>query len=457
MKVSRKKILFAVSIALFISLTYFLFNLNHLSRFVDSDIFAYTSNVEGGRAENLFNPHHILFDYSGYVFYQLTRDIDNLGASVLYNQRLKVLIVGSLGLAIIFLFLFFLSGRILLSLFISLLIVFSRGYISYTTLNDTPLIHTVLCLILFFLLNYYSKTRFKKSYAVFLGIFHALVVFFHQANVIFFPVSIFFLLFSNREIEIKKRLLHCTLYSLTLIIIISAVYLYIGLFVIKTSLTGGQEITYFNIKGTGNFFRWLSFYANKGVWGAGLEGNSLNKIVFGFMGAFIQGNSAIPYRGHYFDFADFFSERYLPLNITLFVIILSIIGFIILFKKLYRKHGAIMGSLAIWFAGYFIFFAWWEPDYFEFWLLSASTVFIILFFVINYCLDVFKETFVRKKIINGLVFLFLGLYLLVITHFNYVYLVYPRSVQPVFGWLGIFKERSLQLNHDKMYRNLPIK
>ncbi len=451
-EITKKKKALAFIICLFIILTYFLFNFENLSMFIDSDIHAYTQNVEQGRLVNMFNPHHLLFDYSGFLFYKATENIGNLSADALFNQRIKSLLVASLGAGLIFLFLFFLSGRIFLSLIFTGFIVFARGYISYAGLNDTPLIHTVLCILLFFTLYYYNKVKYKFLFVILLAVFHSVTVFFHQANALFYPVIIFFILNCYKNVSLKKRLIHSIAYTFFLIFIVGGMYFYVGLFIIKTSLFGGENLAYFGIKGTGNFFNWLSFYAHQGVWGAGHEGQSLNKILYGISGAVVRGISFIRYKENYFDLTNFFQEKYAALNVMFVFMVSFTVLYILLIKKLYKKYGPVILALALWFVIYLTFFSWWEPEYFEFWLITVSTFFIMIFFVFDYLLDLVKEKFIIKISVNTIAYTLIFLCFIILAGHNYYYVVYPRSKNVKFGWIGKYKERIMKRNFRMMYK-----
>ncbi len=451
-KITKKKKGVAVIICVLIMLFYFLFNLKYLSMFIDRDIHAYTQNVEQGRLVNMFNPHHIMFDYFGFLFFKATQSTGNLAADALFNQRIKNLMFASLGTGLIFLFLFFMSGHIFLSLIFTGFITFARGYLSYAGLNDTPLIHTVLCVLLFFSLRYYDKVKRKTVFVILLAFFHSIVIFFHQANVLFFPVIIFYIFMSFRNVSLKQRFVHVFTYVSVLIFVVASVYLFVGLFIIKTSLFGGYNVTYFGIKGTGNFLTWLSFYAHQGVWGAGHHGNALNKIIFGLFGAIVQGVSKARFRENYFDFTDFFSEKYSPVNVLFMFVLFFFIMYLTLFKQLYKKYGVITGALLIWFVIYFVFFSWWEPEYFEFWLVTVSTLFIMIFFVFSYLLDIVKEKFLIKICANAVAFTLLILSLIILAGNNYYYVVYPRSKNVKFGWIGSYKDKIMKRNYRLMYK-----
>ena len=347
---------------------------------------------------------------------------------------------------------YLISKKIFLSLLFAGFIVFARGYLSYSSLNDTPMIHSVLCISLFFLLYYYRGAKHKKTLLVMLGLLHALTVLFHQVNLLFFPVSAFFILFVQDNLKIKTKILNLAVYTLTLMAVVVSLYLYVGLFIMKASLYGGHNITWFNIKGAGNFLNWLSFYVHKGVWGKGFEGNALGKVFSGFSNALCHSGKT----DYFFDFTNLLNPKNAALNVSFLFLILSLILFFAFFVKLYKKYGAIIGSLLIWGVIYFAFYSWWEPEYFEFWLVNVSILFIMGFFVFNYITDLVKNKFVLKIGTNFISYSLILAVFLILFSANLHNVLYKRSIKRSYGYIGHYKDKVLGYDDLRvMYKKPP--
>ena len=108
--------------------------------------------------------------------------------------QLRNLIISSMGLALLFFFLYKFSKKYLLSLIIVALIAFSCAYWIYSQINDTPIIHSIFIALLFFFVIYFPQAKNKYLYSIFLGAFHSITVFFHQTDILFFLVIAFVIL-----------------------------------------------------------------------------------------------------------------------------------------------------------------------------------------------------------------------------------------------------------------------
>ncbi len=434
----KYKFFFILIIAVLIFLFYFFFNLNYLTTFIDEkgDCITYDYYVRLGLPQFLYNPHHIWFDALGLKMLNFVKEKGYKDSSMIILQ-LRNLLISSIGLSLFFVLFYQFSKKILLSLLVTFLIAFTCGYWIYTQINDTPLIHSVLLMVLFLVLLLFENIKRKSLFAVFLGLLHSITIFFHQSDVIFGFVIVIYILFSKSEkkvdndkelnkmiiqkpkmtINLKSNIKYILFYTITSIIIVSSAYYYTGVVKIGLTLDINKAQDFNKIKNSTYFFNWLILYAKIDYWGKGYKkGNTFTKSIYGITTYFYQpttyNNKSVTY-----DLDDIGETRNILPNMLLILFIFPLIFFIFNFKRLLLFYNNKIISLIVFILIYTAFSGWWEPDYREFWVATLMSYWLFILFIYNYIID---KTHYFKMVVKLLIYnlMLVTILLLFITNFT---------------------------------------
>lgn len=437
-KLTKIEFTFAILLSLSIILFYFFFNLNYLTTWIDEkyDCTTYDYYVRLGIPQYLFNPHHIAFDWVGERMYNFLKERGYTGKSMIVLQ-LRNLIVSSIGLGILFFLLYKISKKILLSLLLIGMIGFSFAFWMYSQINDTPIIHSVLLVLLFMATIYYPQAKRKYIFSILLGIFHSIVIFFHQSDLIFIFVIFFVYMFSEYLLNMFKfnqsdfnfisnnpfnkyfsfsNLKYFITYFITFFIIVAMAYYFVGIVLIGLTLDKTKAKDFNKIKDASYFFNWLVLYTKIDYWGKGFEEkNLLEKILIGISTYFYQPQSFNGAKLN-FNWKNFFhSASILPNFIgTLFIIVFS--TSIIFLKKLFNKYNFIFIANIIFLIIYTIFSCWWEPDYREFWVATMFPFWLLTFFIFNFLID---SSSYFKPVTMSFIYAFMSIFIILLFYFNF--------------------------------------
>lgn len=452
-KFNKVELTFALIASILIFLFYFFFNFNYISNWIDEkgDAKTYDYYVRLGIPQFLFNPHHIAFDWIGKEFYNVLKNNGYTG-SVMTILQLRNLLISSIGLSLFFFLFYKISKKFLLSLFIVLLIAFSCAYWIYSQINDTPIIHSVLIALLFFAVIYFPQAKNKFLYSMFIGISHAICIFFHQSNLLFIFVIIFIIFFSDKILinfnnnenlfytRIKyynknnlnisnshslnlNKFLYFIIYFFTFFIIVTIVYYYVGIILIGLTLNPVEATTFNKIKDSTYFFNWLILYAKIDYWGKGYQANTFVMVVKGISSYFYQPQS-FNNQELVFDFQNFFSANSILPNLLASFIILILFIALIFFIFMYKKYKYVFIANIIFFITYIVFACWWEPDYREFWVAPMFSFWFLSFFVLNLIIDQLIHINPIPKI---LLYSYLFLISFLLFYFNFTGFLYPNA------------------------------
>jgi len=438
-KFNKFELTLAIILSVSIILFYFFFNLNYLTKWIDEkyDCTTYDYYVRLGLPQYLFNPHHIGFDWLGERMFDFLKKNGYTGSSMIVLQ-LRNLIVSSIGLGILFFLLYKISKKIYLSLLIIAMIAFSCAFWLYSQINDTPIIHSVLLVLLFMMTIYYPDAKRKYLFSILLGIFHSIVVFFHQSDLIFMVVIFFVYIFSDyllnkfktfyqRDIPFLKNnpfqnyfsfsnLKFFIVYFITFSIIVASAYYFVGIVLIGLTLDITKATDFNKIKGASYFFNWLVLYSKIDYWGKGFsDTNLLEKVLTGISTYFYQPQS---FNGDklQFNWNNFFHPSSILPNFIglLFMIVFSIT--FLFFKKLFDKYNFVFIANIIFLVIYTIFSCWWEPDYREFWVATMFPFWLLTFFIFNFIID-HGNNF--KPLLIFFIYGFLNIFVMLLFYFNF--------------------------------------
>lgn len=450
-KLNKFELTIAIITSIAILLFYIFFNFNYLSNWIDEkrDASTYDYYVRLGIPEFLFNPHHIGFDWLGEKLFDTAQKNGYEGSAMVILQ-LRNLLISAIGLSILFFLFFKISKKYLLSLLLIMMIGFSCAFWIYSQINDTPIIHSILLALLFFASIYFPQAKNKYLYALFLGSFHAIVIFFHQTNLIFFIVISFIILLANNfinkdqdnstdapiklannfEIKIQKisnfkihnlRYFFIYLISFTFIVVIG--YYYVGIVLIGLTLDPSQAQSFNQIKDSTYFFNWLILYSKIDHWGKGYESNILTNTVKGISTYFFQ-PQMIDGELLKVDIKNVFALHSILPNLLLLFFTGVLLSGVFFSRLLYKKFNYVYISTLLFVIIYTVFACWWEPDYREFWVAPMFSFWILSFLVLYMILDKFHYI---KPLSNFIVYSYLFLLAFLLFYFNFTGFLYPNA------------------------------
>jgi hypothetical protein len=400
-------VLIPVLCAAGLALAYTLFHLHYLQQFIDWDQFAYIGNIEnnlrGGYV--ICNPHHLHFEFTGRLFHDFIRTtFGRYGfTDIIFNLRLRSLVAAGLGLFFLFLFLKEATGRLTWALLGTLAAGFTHGYLSYADKIDTGIFPAAaFCLILWVFGRLCRARRGALFLALGAGLSLAVGVLMHQflgfaCVLVVLVLALPGFLFrpgdggapavildtppprSAIDARWKKRWPVFFIVCLTGIVLITAAYFYVG----KTyyNLSDGKKGTPARSHGMwrdATLQKWLFTYetANKETyhWGTGLSHFYPFYPWRGFTDAFLAQKKPVHYSRETkfaYHLADPADPTALTENILAVFTGLTLLGLVIFLPALWRRYGRIFVLLLGCLPVYLVFFTYWEPFYYEFWILPA--------------------------------------------------------------------------------------
>lgn len=320
------------------------------------------------RGHSLFHPHHLLYNAEGRWLYVALRALHPVDAIALLSAQNAVLTALSVGL--LCLLLHRITQRIGVSVWLCLLFASLRGVTAMATSVEVyPA--TTLC-ELGALCLFVRSPRLSGPTVLGMGILCALACLFHQTGIFFVLAMAYGLWNKQRDVRTLGLFLLCALGAC------GSAYLWVGLVVEQRPLLG--------------LWKWITAYAHSdeyrlGMWGHGLR---LQNLPTAFVGIF-QVITAPYYLEH-------LSTQFRPSLIEC-VLTLSLLASLGLFLWLLWR--AIRSSVAgkagpstppavrfdalglrplvrVWLIAHAGFTLWWEPGNFEFWLMLAPPVILIV-------------------------------------------------------------------------------
>ncbi|MBN2443764.1 MAG: hypothetical protein JXJ04_20550 [Spirochaetales bacterium] len=399
---------------IFLCILYFIFHFHFMPQYVDWDQALYGHNIIIGVTHNttpIFNPPHLHEEIGGIFFHRLMESV--LGKAgftdIIFNNRIRSLIFACIGIYFTFLFLKNITGKTIWGFSGGLLVSVCHGYMVFSTKVDTAIFPVTGIIVTLWLLN---RIEYAKKHVIIYSILAGIILFidimFHQylgiACVIFciaislppyfFPVKPLWKNFIKIRNEKKPEIdeIPRTRYSATGIIILiclvltGAAYFYTGVAVYKLPFDKPSPIAHNGPFKNIIFQKWIFLYGLFGGYGHGYKSWNPMKPFRGYTNAFL--SPTVEQKKRYdtltfqYNIRNFFKKESFIYNQ---VAIFSIIGlicpliFIVLMWKRYRRSFFfIMSSLII----FILFTTYWEPYYYEFWLIPC---FFICILAIMFC------------------------------------------------------------------------
>ncbi|MBN2738064.1 MAG: hypothetical protein JXR70_13855 [Spirochaetales bacterium] len=404
-------------------------------------------------------PHHLHFAWFGKYFHQFINDQKSelFWQDLIFTNRLRAILFSGIGVFFLFLLIFDISKKYFWSFCGSFLIIFSYGFFHYSAMVDTgiyPVVGTILTLWLFNKLM--STNNINLFTAIFSGVVLFMNIMFHQylavINVFFillffvrlpvFSLSFFksFIFYKKAKINGNKKFTFLNLFkSLKLCIVMLLVacsliilaYVYVGKSIYRLPFEGevSQENSNKHFFSNISFQKWLFLYENYSNWGNGIKTYDPRKVFTGFTNAFLappfQTTRRLRGIDLRYNFKDFFNRKYLIYNVFAIMTLFVFIMLVVLLPALYKRFGSMFLLILFSFIALSILFTYWEPEYFEFWLVPVH-LFCFLFLMIAIFLCE-KISIVLNKYAEAIFSFSIFCLLIIFTLHNWTEYVIPYS------------------------------
>lgn len=467
---------------IFFGFFYFLIHLRYLQMFLDSDQLVYLANVLYQYRGILFNPHHLFFEVHAYWFDQILRLYHQDFSDLAFNLRIRSLLSASMGIIFYGLLLFRLTKNTLLSIVGMVLIGFSHGYTHYASKIDTGIFPAAWFPIMILFSNYMFAVKRRVLYLI--GIFILSIVFYlgvmqHQ-TMILAAVAIFvgWILPYNKNSKKTPPVIANTVWrwggglslGIMTFIMVSMAYWAVGRLYYKLPYDRPDIRTAKGVWKYRSFQQWLFAYHVDGVWGKGHKEFDIRMPLRGLTDGFLSQqkmgdkyNQKDSFLFNYSSFRSLFSKYHFLHNMT-FLILFFIALFLLLFShrmaKIYGRTWIVLISALVL---YFFLGSYWEPFYFEFWIMPVSIVWIVFILILDYIF--FKKEKERSAMgslfsgwMQNAVSLMLFLFVFLIAIYNFRYNTIPHSQIVYIEGLGRYKSLDFTNRYKmrKMYKKYPV-
>lgn len=358
-----------------ISYIFFLFTLaNNFSASHDS--IHYVLNIING--DHLFHQHHLLYFYYARNWWLLFKNIFPSAPDHLLIESFTA-VWGSANLAVCYLFF---RNRFGLTQSLSAIGVALTGF-SYGTWFYSVNIEVYAPPIFFILSSLYVITRknFQPSDVWKVAILHSMAILFHQVNILFAVVIIFWLWSNRNYIGIRRSFIQ---YALIGLVFVGGLYIFCGVF-------------YENVHSVNEFTSWVLGYTVGHSYWEPLSVKTPVNALTGFSRAFIGGHFIFqhPYleeaiknsfRAHGLRDELFLSKDISKLTAWTLTALALIAGSLLVvmafrflrsFKKMHLHFHVIRPVLAC-ILVYSLFFLFWMPEILEFWILQMILIWLVL-------------------------------------------------------------------------------
>jgi hypothetical protein len=414
---SWKTRLFPYLAAVGLGVLYFLVNMHYLQQYVDSDSFVYVHNISLGVADpsyTLFNPHHLHLEVGGQLFHEwMVRNLGNAGfTDLLFNLKLRSLLAACVGIVFAVLFLRDVTGKTAWGIIGGLLIGFFHGYLHYSTKVDTGIFPAAAFLPIAWVINRIARNRSRGVLILSLagGVFFFLGVMAHQYALIACVIGAFcialppiflgptsslapFVVIRKKRtpkplIDSRPRLRYASFAVLAVFGALLTIggYFYAGKTFYRLSFDKPTPEVSQGLWYKTTFQKWLLAYATEDKWGYGLKYFTPSSSAKGILEAFLTRKplSKFPrWEKFPYDMSSPLSAEAVVPNLQAFFTLIAVAGSILFFPMLLRRYGRIFLFLFLNLAAYAVFFTFWEPGYFEFWILPTILIACLFILLMN--------------------------------------------------------------------------
>lgn len=463
---------------------FFLIHLRYLQMFLDSDQLVYLANVLTTYKGIILNPHHLFFEVHAYWFDQFIRTIHPDFLDLTFNLRIRSLLSASIGIVFYGVLIYRLTKNFILTFSGMILIGFSHGYTHYASKIDTGIFPVAWFPIIILISDYIFYIR--KRFYYFFGIIVLSFIFFlgimqHQ-TMILTAISVFLgwiLPYKNKEHN-KKSIIAKPSYRwsgsillgiLTFILVAFAYWaagkMYYHLPYDKPNIHSARGVWRYQ-----SFQQWLFTYHVSGVWGKGHKEFDIRMPLRGFTDGVLSQqklkdkyNKSKKFLYNFSSLQSIVSQNSFLHNFIFILLIFIILSLFFLSYYLAKIYGRIYFVLLLSFLLYFFLGSYWEPHYFEFWIMPVSITWLLFILILNF---LFSKLYSQEKshkltnlfkgwLVNALKFTVLFLALM-IGIYNLKYNTIPHSQYIYLEGTGKYKNLDFTNRYKmkKMYRKFPV-
>ena len=450
------KILLPPITALVMAFLYFLFHLHFMSLFLDYDQIVYFKNIgysiDWGYVP-MYNPHHLHFEWGGKFFHEfMVKYLGDVGfTDLFFNLRLRSLVASCTGLFFFVLFLRNITEKLTWGILGGLLLAFSHGYLHYAVKVDTGVFPAAFFPVILWIVERMEKAkRGLVPLSLLGGGILGLSVILHQYLAVacaaaclclFLPGFLFRNNFRFRPFAVipavkrpqidnkpAKRIIAVGLTAVLACAVVAAAYFYTGKTFYNLSFDEPTPEESFGRWRDTTFQIWLFAYQTADQWGHGLKNFDPRMPVRGLTDSFLSQKSGTRYNRNSefaYDVDDPGSEQAFVDNQLAFFTLLSLAGTLFFLPGLLRRYRRSMVFLILCSVVYFVFFTYWEPFYFEFWLVPNILVISLGVLLVNFAGEKLSVLSTRIGRLPSYVYI-LFLVILFSCH-NMLYYVVPYS------------------------------
>ncbi|MBN2444921.1 MAG: hypothetical protein JXJ04_26435 [Spirochaetales bacterium] len=488
-----------ILIAFVMACLYFLFHLHFMQQFLDWDQVWYTNNIKNMLQGSVpyFNPHHIHYETGGKLFHEFM--LHNFGdagfTDVMFNNRLRSLVAACIAIFFIILYLKETTGRLLWGILGGLLVGFCHGFLAYSTQGDTPIFPASAFCAMLYVAGRIERSKHPLVWAFISGIVCATGVVFHQYTALACVAAVISIIIPPLLFKYKKRgspfsIRHKTALSLfesnhgirykatlitalTGVILICAAYFYTGKTVFNLPFDKPDQKTAVGRYSYTTFQKWLFLYQDEGWWARGLIKFDIKQSFRGYTNAFL--SPTTPYKYLRYVSTDFrydvthpASEKDFAYNQVAYFSLIPLAGIFIFFPLLWRRYKRGLVFLLGSFVFYCFFTTYWEPSYYEFWLIQCIISCVLAILFLNFIGEKVKPLLKR---FNQIPFYIITIiFLIALSSHNVLYYSIPYSrykhMEDIdYNWRrdyywGLFSDSVYKFPdnpYKKVYTNKPVR
>jgi hypothetical protein len=428
-----------------------------MQQFLDWDQVWYTNNIRNMLEGSVpyFNPHHIHYESGGKVFHEfMVKNFREAGfTNLMFNNRLRSLLVSCVGIFFVVLYLKEMTGKLLWGIIGGLLVGFCHGYLAYSTQGDTPIFPaSAFCILCYCVRKVENSTKHTLVLACIAGITCALGVVFHQymalacvaavAGILLPPVLFksmyrgapFSIIRAGKEPLLEKkapiRYKAAVIMAVTGVSLIIAAYFYTGKTVFNLPFDKPNRRTAVGRYSYTTFQKWLFLYQDEGWWAGGFRKFDPRHSARGLTNAFLSPTTPYKYLRYgsttfLYDIMHPENKKSFVYNQTAYFTLVPLAGIFILFPFLWKRYRRGLFFLLTSYGLFSFFTAYWEPSYYEFWLIPCIISCLLAVLFLNFIGEKIRVILKQYTQIPGYILTFI--FLLALSSHNVFYYSIPYS------------------------------
>ena len=411
-----------------------------------------SSVVSGG--DVFYNPHHLHMELTGKVFHEFMIKYfgDSGFTDIVFNVRLKSLLFACIGIFFSVLYLKNVTGKLVWGVLGGFLIGFCHGYLAYSTQADTAIYPLTGMIVSLWILDRIEKAgKHVLLLAVLGGVILFITIMFHQYMAISAIASFLSLLVpqclflkprrrvpflivqpgvkTRLEKNLKTRLAAAFLMAGTGAVLTAAAYFYVGKSNYNLPFDEPRPETSRGPYYYTTFPQWLFEYEDTGWWGEGFRQFNVKNSFRGFTNSFLapKGIKYLRFYGLNFNYNvdKPFDETAFAYNQVACFCMFGLFGTLLLIPAMWRRYGRVLFFLLSSLIAFSIFITYWEPVYFEFWLIPCCLVCILGVMCLNLLGE--KVGLCIKKISQVPFYFYIFILILTLASHNIRHFVIPYS------------------------------